>query len=316
MSDIHSHLRGVICATVTPFERDGTTILWDGVESNARWLVEHGVRTLVVNGSIGEYAWMEPEVRTRLIGATVAAVDGNAAVIAGCSDNALPMTLRLCRAAKEAGAVAAMLLPPNYFKLSAKEIVRYFRAIDSAIDLPFLVYNNPGTARMDIPLEALEELAGCDHFAGLKEANPSVRRFHDVAERFGREFPVIAASEPSLFSALAIGTSGCLTASAAFAPELLESLMRAFEASDLVEARRLFAKLRAFRALLQPALDRGYPAYIPYTKAAMNLVGLVGGYPGHPLLPLDDAETERLRRVLEDELGLAVSERAVDAQPA
>lgn len=67
---------------------------------------------------------------------------------------------------------------------------------------------------------------------------------------------------------------------------------------DLVTARAQFSRLHAFRLLLQPDLDRGLPAYIPYTKAAMNILGLVGGRPHFPLPPLGRDETEALRKVL------------------
>lgn len=301
-------LHGVICATLTPFEADGRTIIWSGVRSNARWLAEHGVSALVVNGSIGEYVAMAPAERERLVAETVAAVDGAVPVIAGCSHNSLAEAVALCRRAEEAGASGVMLLPPSYFRLSAAEIVRFFTAIDAQIGLPFLVYNNPGTAKMDIPYDALAELAELERFAGLKEANPNALRFYDLVERFGGRMPIVAASEPSLFAMLAIGSPGCLTASAAFAPELLGELMDAFAREDLSGARAIFRRIRAFRALLQPHMDRGYPAYIPYTKAAMDAVGLVGGSPAFPLSPVSEEERLRVREVLAREMRLDIDE--------
>jgi 4-hydroxy-tetrahydrodipicolinate synthase len=304
MDRMRAALHGVVCATLTPFEADGRTIIWSGVQSNARWLADHRVSALVVNGSIGEYVAVEPAERARLVTETVAAVAGDIPVIAGCSHNSLTEAVRLCREAQEAGVTGVMLLPPSYFRLSGEEIVRFFTAIDAAVELPFLVYNNPGTARMDIPYDALAELARLEHFGGLKEANPNALRFYDLVERFGERMPVVAASEPSLFAMLAIGSPGCLTATAAFAPDLLDDLMRAFAREDLTGARAIFRGIRAFRALFQPLMDRGYPAYIPYTKAAMDIVGLVGGSPAFPLSPLGDAERDLMRRVLHVDMGL------------
>lgn len=304
---VRSRLHGVICATLVPFEPDGQSIIWPGVASNARWLVRHGVAVLVVNGSIGEYVAIELEERSRLVRETVAAVGGQAMVLAGCSHTSISGVIGLCREAVDAGADGVMILPPSYFKLTAREIVRFFTAVDAAIEAPFLVYNNPGTARMDIPADAIAQIAGLERFAGLKEANPNPRRFYDLVERFGAEFPIVAASEPCLFEMLAIGSPGCLTATAAFAPELLADLVRAVEAGDLPEARAIFARLRAFRALFQPLIDGGYPAYIPYTKAAMDIVGLAGASPAFPLEPLRDGERAQIRDVLIHKMGLDIA---------
>jgi 4-hydroxy-tetrahydrodipicolinate synthase len=303
-------LTGVICATVTPIADDGFAIDWEGVRSNARWLVDYGVRTLVVNGSIGEYASLEETDRRRLVEETVAAVAGRARVVAGCSHNVPGRAVELCRHADAAGADAVMLMAPSYFRYGGGEVVDFFQYVDDRVRLPFLVYNNPAISGADLPVDAVAALATLPGFLGLKEASANLTRYLDLVLRFGDRFPIVAANESCLFHTLAAGSSGCMTASAAFAPTLLSDLLGAVNAGDRDDARRQWVRLRAFRKLMQADIDAGRPAYLPYTKAAMNCLGLRGGRPHFPMAPLGEVEVARLRHTLSAVMGLAVVEPA------
>jgi 4-hydroxy-tetrahydrodipicolinate synthase len=297
-------LTGVMCATVTPIAEDGFTVDWDGVRSNARWLVGNGVRTLVVNGSIGEYASLEESDRRRIVEETVAAVSGRARVVAGCSHNAPGRAVALCRHADSAGADAVMVMAPTYFRYGAAEVVDFFRYLADRVRLPFVVYNNPAVSGVDLPADAVAAVAALPGFLGLKEASANLNRYLDLVLRFGDRFPIVAANESCLFHTLVAGSSGCMTASAAFAPALLADLLGAVAAGDRAGALRHWSRLRAFRMLMQPDIDAGRPAYIPYTKAAMNCLGLRGGRPHFPMAPLGEAELARLSKTLTAVMGL------------
>jgi 4-hydroxy-tetrahydrodipicolinate synthase len=306
LTELRNHIRGVMCATVTPILEDGFTVDWAGIGQNAAWLVDSGVRVLVVNGSIGEPGLLSRSDRRRVVSETVGAVDGRAIVVAGCSDSSPAAVIELCEAAKHDGAAAVMVLPPHAFRPTESEILDFFAYLAGASPLPFLVYNNPSVTGFEIPLSAFSHLAGMSGFLGLKEASPNMARYHDLHERFGSSFPVVAANESFLFTSLAIGASGCMTAAAAFAPSVLAEIFDSFERLRLDEARRWFERLNGFRRLFRDDLAHGFAAYLPYTKAAMNLVGLAGGRPHFPTRPLDPARMEELRAVLERDLGLEI----------
>src|SRR5947209_3540788 len=178
----------------------------------------------------------------------MAAAAGRAMVIAGCSDTSLTTVIDLGVQASRSGADAIMVRLPYYFRLTAREVHGFFSAINDAIDLPFILYNNPSVGPSgDIPIDTIADISQLTIFVGLKEASPDVVRFWELIDRFGDRFPVIAASESPLFFMLAAGSPGCLTATAAFAPELLRDLINAFRRSDLPAARDLFRRLYAFR---------------------------------------------------------------------
>src|SRR5581483_1612033 len=95
--------------------------------------------------------------------------------------------------------------------------------------------------------DAIDRISRLDRFLALKEANPDVVRFAEIVDQFGARFPVIAAAEDPLLFTLVAGASSCMTASAAFAPELLRALFDSVTAGDLGRARDVYARIRAFR---------------------------------------------------------------------
>jgi dihydrodipicolinate synthase/N-acetylneuraminate lyase len=106
---------------------------------------------------------------------------------------------------------------------------------------------------------------------------------------------------------LVAGAPACMTATAAFAPQLLAELMDAVARSDLPTARAVFRRLYVFRELFLPDIRAGRPAFVAYTKAAVDLVGGHGGPPRPPLKPLTADECQRLRDTLAGPMGLTLA---------
>lgn len=123
-------------------------------------------------GSIGEFASLTLEERERVLEETIRAVDGRAMVLGHASATDRSSILRLAQHAARVGAAGVMVLLPYYYRLSDSEILDFFRWLDASIELPFLVYNNPGTTGMNISLQAVGALSELPWFAGLKEASP------------------------------------------------------------------------------------------------------------------------------------------------
>ncbi len=134
-------------------------------------------------------------------------------------------------------------------------------------------------------------------------------RFGELLHRFGDRFPVVAASEDSVLYALLAGAPACMTASATFAPEILVELLEAVESSDLYRARMIFSRIQAFRRLFMARTRAGEPAYLPFTKAAVELVGGHACPPRRPLGAITQAERDALAVVLTEDMGLAVARR-------
>lgn len=314
---VADRLRGVIAATVTPFRGPDLELDVEGMEANARWLRDRAVSTFVVNGSIGEASSLSREERAAAVSATARTLPADVLLIAGCSDADPREVLRHARDAADAGAHAFLVQPPYHFRLTQEECFQFFSQLDSEIDRPFILYDNPATGKTNLDPDTIERISRLRNFAAVKEADPDVTRFAELIERFGMVFPVIAAAEDSVLFMLLAGAPACMTASAAFAPEILTRVCTAVAAADLRAAHAEMSRVRAFRTLFSARTRAGLPAYLPYTKAAVELITGHAGPPRPPLLPITDTERQALARVLADEMGLVdVRGNELDQQAA
>lgn len=305
MSDkeLAKKLQGIIVPIVTPF-KDDYELDEGAIATNVNFLVENGVTVIVPCGTNGEFSSLTTEERERVVEATVQAVAGRVPVVAGTSHCCLKTAIDLTRHAHEVGADGVMMVPPYYLKPTEDEVFQFFSLVDREVDIPILLYNNPSTTKVNMSFDLMERLSTLRNVVAIKENNSEpVRYFHELAH-FGNHFPVIPAGEPPMIYNLLTGAPGFITVSANFAPGLIKEIYKAAKAHDLERAFRAYGKLLQYRALFQKRVNAGYPAYITYAKAAMNLLGLPAGPVRPPLGPLSEGEIAALRRVLEEKLGL------------
>jgi 4-hydroxy-tetrahydrodipicolinate synthase len=97
--------------------------------------------------------------------------------------------------------------------------------------------------------------------------------------------------------ALALGANGFLSSEANLAPRLCNTVIAAYERGAGDELLHAFGKL----ARLSMALYGN--GGIRATKAVLNRLGLPGGYPRKPQLPVADATVDSLMAVIA-ELGI------------
>jgi len=140
-------------------------------------------------------------------------------------------------------------------------------------------------------------------FTAYKEPRPDLARTHQLVGDFGPDLPLIAASEIALPQMLLAGAVGAMTASSCFAPELLTRVMNGIGDRNLDFAWAAFEPILQFRALFQEKIAHGFPAYVPYTKAACEAVGLPTGAPRPPLRRLDPTERQRVAICVRDITG-------------
>lgn len=235
-----------------------------------------------------------------MIERTVRAAGGRAAVLAGVSDVRPEVVCALAGHAREVGADGLLVMAPPFFKLTEEEQFAFWSWLDEHLELPFVLYSTTATASGLPGFALLERLGRLRHFAGIKEASPDLPRFHELVRRFGHRFPIIAAAESALPYTLLAGASGLMTASTCFAPALMWQLFEATRAGDVVRLLARFEPVARFRNLFQARMDAGYPAYLPFTKAACELVGLRSGDPRPPLAPITGEERDALTAVLRD----------------
>ena len=258
-------------------------------------LSETGIAGHVVMGSNGEAVHLTTDERTQLIEAARNATSETFPILAGCGEQSTRATVGNCHLAARAGASAALVLPPFYFKgrMDSRALLAHYRAIADASPLPIVIYNMPGnTAGLDLDVAIINELAEHPNIIGLKDSSGNMAKMAQIADKAGGHFRVFAGSAGYLLPALTVGAVGAVAALANIFPREVCQLQALFNAGRLEEARRLQARL----APANTAVTTTYN--VPGLKAALELTTGYGGRPRSPLQPLTETERDHLAQIL------------------
>lgn len=282
---------GPIPAIVTPFDAEGR-IDEAAFRRNIDLCVGYGVTGLLVGGCTGEFWAQTTAERKRTTELCVDAARGRVPVIAGTGAITTGEVIDLTRHAKEAGCAGAMILPPFFVRPSPADIVAHYQAISDAVPLPIMLYNIPMCAVNDLTPELVSKLADIENVVAIKESSGNFTQFHKTLLLAGDRIRVFAGMSPFIgAAALMLGADGYIDTQANYwGPEAVE-FYHAAHAGDLKRSRELQTKARALHELM---LGNGRNLYCSI-KAAMNVLGLPGGYPRLPLRPLNDDHMRELR---------------------
>jgi 4-hydroxy-tetrahydrodipicolinate synthase len=207
MRDRYAPFEGVGVALVTLFDGEGKVDAPATAHHAAR-LVDEGVRGVVVAGTTGEAASLDPAERVALLGAVREAVGGRVPVVAGTGAPSARQAVALSRDAADAGADALLVLSPP----GSDDPRPYYDAVTRAVDVPVLAYHFPPASAPGIPVDIVCELP----VAGLKDSTGDPQRL--AIEADGIRVGLYTGSPALLLQAAAMGCSGAILALANLDP--------------------------------------------------------------------------------------------------
>lgn len=286
-----NHLKGIIAYPITPFDKNEKVNITLFRVLTER-LVLSGANVIAPLGSTGVLPYLNDEEKEAVTEATLQQVAGRVPVLVGVSNLTTERTVYHAQFAEKAGASAVMVIPMSYWKLSEDEIFRHYRKVAESISIPVMVYNNPATAGIDMPVALLKRLLQIPNVTMIKESTGDVQRMHYLRRELGEEVAFYNGSNPLALAAFAAGASGWCTAAPNLIPQLNNELYRAVEAKDFEAAREVF--YRQFE-LLQFIVAKGLPRAV---KAGLKIQGVESGYLRSPLQPLPDEDCRQLEKIL------------------
>ncbi len=290
---------GPMPAVITPFDTNGQ-IDGPAMRANADRLFDADATGILVGGCTGEFWSLSFDERCRLFGLGVDCAAGRGTVLAGTGAVTVEETVRLTRAAADAGCDGALILPPYFIRLNDDEIFEHFREVDAAVDMPIVLYNIPGNALNAITPDLASRLADLDHVVAIKESSGDWNNFYATLNAVRDRLRVFCGPS-SLFGvpALAAGADGFIDCFPnVWLPGGLDLFHQA-ERGNLDDANELQATGRRLTDLFISGGRSLYPA----TKAAMEHLGYRAGPPRAPLRPLAGEALAGLHRGLA-ELGI------------
>jgi len=285
-------LEGIYVPNVTPFDPKGN-IDFEALEELIEFWIRSGVSGLVVNASTGEAPLISQDEKRSLVEFVVDKIAGRGVVIAGTGAVGTRETIQLSKDALDAGAEAALVTSPYFYRPSDEEIYLHFRSLISSVDLPVILYNVPKFTSYNVHPQVVDRIADeCGNLVGIKDSGGSPGNMAENIRLFGSKINVLSGAADMTLPTLSMGGKGAILAVANAVPETCVELYKTAKRGELKKAGRLQMKV----SYVNKVLVREH-SQIAAVKAALNSMSLKAGVPRAPLKPLP---TEEERQVVEE----------------
>jgi len=233
--------KGSFVALITPF-RDGA-VDESAFQEHVAWQLGQGTHGLVPIGTTGECPALEHDEQERLIALCVEVAKGRAPVIPGTGFNSTTHTIAATRAAKAAGADAALIVCPYYNKPTQEGLYQHFKAVHDAVDIPIVIYNIPGRSAVDMSNATMARLAKLPNIVGVKDATNDLARPLRMRVEIDGGFSLLSGEDATAVAYLAQGGDGCISVTANVAPQLCSEMHEAWQKGDFATVRRINERL-------------------------------------------------------------------------
>lgn len=286
--------KGIFAALTTPFSNGQIAV--DKFRENIEKFNQTGLAGYIIMGSTGEAPFVDDDEAEILVREARKAASPGKHIIVGTGRDSAEWTVKLTNRLAEAGAQAALIKPPYYYKsrMNYEALKAYYSEVADRAKIPVIMYNIPQNTQVWLPLELVVELSRHQNIIGLKESGGSLAYLSEVCSKVPADFHYFTGSASILYSALDMGACGAILALANVAPEHCVKLYELFTAGKKEEAKELQYKLIP----LNRALTETYG--IPAIKYALDRRGFYGGPCRTPLLPLDEKAQSQIELLLRE----------------
>ena len=252
-------------------------------------LVQHyaaaGVNGFVVCGSTGEAAALDKTEQLAVLD-TVLAAAGALPVVMGLSGYHLGQTIAWVKELAQRPIAGLLVPPPHYIRPAQAGLVQWFTALADASGTPLIVYDIPYRTGCHITLETLLALAAHPNILAIKDCGGDAGKTQALITD-GR-LQVLAGEDAQIFTTLALGGAGAISASAHVCTAQFVEVMQFLKDGKLQQARALWQPLLP---VVHAAFGEPNPAVI---KAALAQQGLIQDGLRLPMVSASAGATERL----------------------
>jgi len=200
----------------------------------------------------------------------------------------------MTREAEKLGVHGAMLVGPYYNKPPQEGFYQHFKAIAETTTLPIIVYNVPGRTGSNILPPTIARLAQIKNIVAVKEASGSLDQASEIVRTTPSDFLVYSGDDSLTLPILSVGGVGIISVAAHVVGKQMKEMVSAFVSGDSNKARVLHLQLMPFFKAIFVTTNP-----IPI-KTAVNLLGLEAGPFRLPLIPPTAAETDLLKKAMQD----------------
>ena len=278
--------RGMATAMVTPMNAGG--IDYEAMGRFIDWQIESGINALVVMGTTGENATIEPEDQTKVIRYTVERVAGRIPVIAGTGTNNTEHVLRNTRETCGAGADAVLVVTPYYNKATQNGLIKHFYTVADASSVPVIAYNVPSRTGVNILPKTAAALAEHPNIVGIKEASGNMAQMVEMAALCSDRLDIYSGEDALTVPMMAMGAKGTISVLSNVVPRESVAMTDACIAGD-------FQTAADWQCRLLPLINALFSEVNPIpAKAAVSAMGFGEDFLRLPLTPMEEPARQKL----------------------
>ena len=278
--------KGMASAVVTPMNENGVDY-----EAFGRFIdfqIENGINALVVVGTTGENATLEPWEQKEVIRFAVEHTAGRVPVIAGTGTNNTEHVLANTKAACEVGVDAILVVTPYYNKATQNGLIKHFTTVADASTVPVILYNVPGRTGCNLQPKTVAKLAEHPNIVAIKEAAGNMAQMVELAALCGDKIDIYSGEDALTVPFISMGAAGTISVLSNVAPKLSVEMTDKALAGD-------FAGAAALQCKLLPLINALFSEVNPIpVKAAVSKMGFCEDYLRLPLTPMEDHTREVL----------------------
>jgi 4-hydroxy-tetrahydrodipicolinate synthase len=297
---MESRTASTFVISLTPFAADGA-LAEEEFRAHLRRLEAAGIGVYVGGSGSGEGYVLSPVERRRVLEIAREVLGGRVPVRAMGVE---PRSAREMIAYGEEVAAAGLDAMQVYsldqghgYRPRPEELEGYLSDVFDAVSIPVVISSHQAMG-YGIPAEIVSRLIDTyPHLIGINFTHSDVRALVRMLDAVDGRIDVHVGGPMQAITALALGAQGYLSSEGNLAPHLCVSVIEAHRRGDLAARDEAFAKLLRLFGATQKA------GGISAAKGALRALGLPGGLPRRPRLPVSDSVANELVSVFE-ELGL------------
>ncbi|MBG7621675.1 4-hydroxy-tetrahydrodipicolinate synthase [Herbaspirillum sp. AP02] len=285
------HFKGIVPALITPLTPD-QEIDEAGLRTLVDRLIAAGVHGLFVLGTNGEFISLSEAEKLRVARIAVDQAKGRVPVIAGTGAYATREVIALNSKMQDQGIEAVSVITPYFNGATQAELFKHYDSIARATSLPVMLYTIPAKTGVQLNIDTVRRLSEIPNIRGIKDSGGDFDRLLQLINLKRDDFAVFTGTDSMILWTLMAGGDGAVAATTNAVPSVVMSIWNHFHKGDIAAARQAQEALRPLR-------DAFALGTLPVVlKTAAGLLGMPAGPARSPVLPLDEAALDKLKKAI------------------
>jgi len=282
---------GAGVAIITPMNDDGT-VNYNVLGELIEYQIANGTDAIIICGTTGESSTLTDQEHKDVIKYAIDKTAGRIPVIAGTGSNDTAYAVQMSVAAEEMGADGLLLVTPYYNKTTQAGLIAHFTAIADKVNIPCILYSVASRTGVNINPETVAELAEHRNIVAIKEASGNISQIAKISALCGDKIDIYSGNDDQIVPIMALGGKGVISVLSNVAPKVAHDICEFYMSGKCKEATELQLE---YLDLCNDLFIEVNP--IP-VKEAVSMMGFNAGPCRMPLVPLAEANREKLENTL------------------